>query len=187
MREGEVASNVRVIPLHLYENRQFAMNTTEVPQGYRRVFEDGRLNPFRAEQTFAGKAAMDAVWEETTPRKLLNDTEGAVVVSTKSIDQSSDISTNAPVISTKSASDEKALRLAGQAYVQVQTYSDSAAAQSAAKNVRAMGMPAKIGKYSRDGETYRIVLAGPYTTADQADSAAKKAHGAGYSDAFVRN
>ena len=181
VKEGQLASNVRVVPKHVYENRQLALTKTSVPAGYRRVFDDGRLNPHRAEQNFAGKAAMDAIWQEGLPRKLRREMHDGsrVVVSSKS--------SNTAVISTKSAPKEKSIRLSGQSYVQVATYQDKAAAQRAAKRVQSLGLPTKIGKYSKNGTTYRIVLAGPFGSSEKAGSAASKARGAGYSGAFVRN
>ncbi|WP_299349872.1 SPOR domain-containing protein [uncultured Shimia sp.] len=181
VREGEVASNVRVIPRHLYENRQYAMRETQVPAGYVRVFDDGRLNPHRAEMTFAGKAATDAIWSQTVPRETLRNPTSAAVIST------SGSTSNTATLSTKNAPAEKSIRLSGQRYVQVATYADKAAAQSAARQVRALGMPTKIGKYDIAGQTYRIVLAGPFSNSDKAGRAATKAQNAGYSGAFVRN
>ena len=188
VKEGQVASNVRVVPKHVYENRQLALTKTPVPDGYRRVFDDGRLNPYRAEQTFAGKAAMDAIWQEGVPRKLRREMHdgSSPVVSSKSSGTAS-TSSSTPVISTKSAPKEKAIRLSGQSYVQVATYQDKGAAQGAAKRIQSLGLPAKIGKYSKDGATYRIVLAGPFASSEKAGDAASKARGAGYSGAFVRN
>ncbi len=182
VREGEVASNVRVVPLHVYEARQLALNAPAVPEGYRRAFDDGRLNPRRAEQTFAGKAAMDSIWQQKTPRKLIPGADVASVMPSRA-----STSTITPVISTKSANREKSLRLSGQSYVQVQTYSNASAAQKAAQQLRAMGLPAKIGKYARNGQTYRMVLAGPFGSDQQADTAAAKLHRKGYDQAFVRN
>ncbi|SHK07286.1 Sporulation related domain-containing protein [Shimia gijangensis] len=187
VKEGEVASNVRVVPRHVYENRRLVLTTTTVPKGYRKVFDDGRLNPYRAEQTFAGKAAMDAIWTQEVPRELRRDLQdgSSAVVSSKSTTAPATSST--AVISTKSVAKEKSIRLSGQSYVQVATYQDKNAAQGAAKRIQSMGLPAKIGKYERNGATYRIVLAGPFATSDKADRAASKARGAGYSGAFVRN
>ena len=153
-----------------------------MPKGYVRVFDDGRLNPQRAVMTFDGKAATDAVWTEKVPRRVRDDAPTTPVVSTRS-----STATNAtPVISTKSAAPEKSLRLSASTYVQVATYTDSNAAQSSARKVRGLGLPTRIGKYDKGGQTYRMVLAGPFTDPAQADKAIRKVRGAGYSDAFVR-
>ncbi|OWU70425.1 hypothetical protein ATO3_20840 [Marinibacterium profundimaris] len=47
-----IGPNTRVIPLHVYEERANAQNLP-VPEGYRPVWDDGRLNPQRAERTLA--------------------------------------------------------------------------------------------------------------------------------------
>ncbi|WP_372886217.1 SPOR domain-containing protein [Shimia sp.] len=171
VRQGEIASTVRVVPRHVYEARLLANDDAAVPEGYRRVFDDGRLNPHRAEQTFAGKAAMDAIWGEKLPRKLKPATAAPGALS---------------VVSTRSAPAEKALRIGGQNYVQVQTYRDPAAAQAAAQSLRAGGMPVRIGKYSRDGQVYRMVLVGPYDGAGRAAAVAEQLRRGGYGDAFLR-
>lgn len=46
----QLTPNTRVVPAHVYENRQNTLATVEVPDGFRRVWEDGRLNPRRAER-----------------------------------------------------------------------------------------------------------------------------------------
>lgn len=67
--EGFVAGDVRVVPKHVYDNRK--NSKVKVPKGYRTVWKDERLNPHRAEQTFDGKAKMDAIWTQTVPRRLI--------------------------------------------------------------------------------------------------------------------
>ena len=178
VREGQVGPDVRVVPRHVYEERKYAMVQVEPPEGYVRVFDDGRLNPHRGEQTFGGKARMDRIWHDGVPHELRRaDAGAAAVVSSKGA---------APVVSTKSSPSRKALRIGGQGYVKVATYRDYDAAQAAARKVRALGMPVRIGTYQRQGVTQRMVLAGPYGDAGRAQSALAKARGAGFANAVLR-
>jgi hypothetical protein len=66
-----VGPNARVVPRHVYENRRNTTNVA-VPKGYRKVWQDDRLNPRRAEQSLAGHAKMRAVWSNTVPSRLLD-------------------------------------------------------------------------------------------------------------------
>jgi hypothetical protein len=47
---ARVSPDTRVVPRHVYENRQNTTNVA-VPAGYKTVWDDGRLNPRRAERT----------------------------------------------------------------------------------------------------------------------------------------
>jgi cell division septation protein DedD len=92
-----------------------------------------------------------------------------------------------PTVSTKS---EPAARV-GQAvsargYVQVGTFGKSANAQTTAQQLKAMGLPVRIGKINRNGKALQIVLAGPFARSDQARQALVQVRRAGYSDAFAR-
>ncbi len=49
-RAVALAPDTRIIPRHVYENRQNTI-AVSVPKGYRPVWKDGRLNPHRAERT----------------------------------------------------------------------------------------------------------------------------------------
>ena len=203
VKEGEVSSDVRVVPRHVYENQFTHLPAPTVPKGYRRVFDDGRLNPHRAEQTFAGKAAMDAAWSETLPRTMIHRRTGeTIVMSSKSSSyatsapfektpqaatQSTSKTHNAPVVSTRSAPVTKSLRLSGAYYVQAATYQDAQAAQAAAQKLRKQGLPVKIGRYTKHGKTRRMVLAGPFGSEKSGEKALSVAQKSGFSGAFLRD
>ncbi len=70
---------VRVAPRHVYERQVNSTRGVYVPEGYQPVWEDDRLNPHRAHQTFAGKAMMDVAWTKTVPRRLINRRTGREV------------------------------------------------------------------------------------------------------------
>ena len=60
------------------------------------------------------------------------------------------------------------------------------AAQNAARKVRSLGMPVRIGTYERAGKTHRIVLAGPFADAGAAQGAVASARRAGFAGAALR-
>ncbi|MEH6519827.1 SPOR domain-containing protein [Sulfitobacter sp.] len=75
--------------------------------------------------------------------------------------------------------------VAGRGFVQVGKFVDAAAAQRMAKKVQRMGMPVRVGRYTRDGQTIRLVIAGPFGAERDVKRAVSRLRGAGYS-AFAR-
>ena len=71
----EVTAHTRIVPKHVAENRVNTRNVT-VPEGYRPVWDDDRLNPYRAEQNLEGRADMLLVWTQTVPRRLIDRRSG---------------------------------------------------------------------------------------------------------------
>lgn len=183
VKVGEVAPDVRVVPRHVYEANKHTQVISLVPEGYRRAFNDGRLNERRAEMTLAGQAQMAQIWTQRVPYKLLETPSKATEVVTRSATTSA----SATTASTKSEPATKSLRLAGTPYVQVGTYSDVARAKAAAKQVRRLGLPVRIGKYQSNGVTQRMVLAGPFSNVDGANAALSTTQNAGFGGAFVRH
>lgn len=181
VKVGEVAPDVRVVPRHVYEANHDSHVLAVVPEGYRRAFDDGRLNERRAEMTLGGQAQMEQIWTNTLPRQLVGVPEESETVARASATQVA-----ATTVSTKSEPATKSLRLAGTPYVQVGTFGDQASAQAAAKQVKRLGLPVRIGKYQRGGVTQRMVLAGPFSSANSANAALNKAQSAGFGSAFVR-
>lgn len=60
---------------------QVANGGAIVPQGYRAVWTDGRLNPARGPRTALGDAQMAQVWTNTTPMRAVEDTQGRFTLS----------------------------------------------------------------------------------------------------------
>ena len=211
----------RIVPKHVHEASQSHRNLA-VPNGFQNVWEDGRLNPQRAEQNLAGQALVKLVWTQTVPRRLIDTRSGRDVTASTPlvypyVDQKTQsrelgsvslvtkdgkvlkrvrrnarsTTVRAPVVSSRSAKPEAVKQIkstsekAGQAqYIQVGTYGKQAYAQSTAKQIKRIGLPVRIGKYSRSGTNYQVVLAGPFGS--NAAGALAKVRAAGYQDAFLR-
>jgi hypothetical protein len=72
---SNVSDQTRIVPKHVEASRQNTTNVT-VPRGYRRVWDDGRLNPKRAEQNLTGRGQMALIWTNSVPRRLINQANG---------------------------------------------------------------------------------------------------------------
>ena len=76
--------------------------------------------------------------------------------------------------------------VAGRGFVQVgASFNDTAAAHRLAKKVQRMGLPVRVGRYTRDGQTTRLVIAGPFGGSNGVTNAVTRLRGAGY-NAFAR-
>lgn len=73
---AQLPPGTRIVPRHVAQAQAQAAMVGNVPAGYRPVWEDDRLNPRRAQGTVGGKAAMDLVWTDTVPRRLIDRSSG---------------------------------------------------------------------------------------------------------------
>jgi len=214
---ANVNPNARVVPRHVYEQQQAANVVTPTPQGYRNAWQDDRLNPRRAHQTLGGKAQSDLVWTQTVPRRLIVRStgrdvtraypglqypytsaaqqnaawsQGTRVVSTQGTTQrvqKRKVARQQAVVSTRSTAPRKPAQVAGKRYVQVGTFGVASNAQKTAQRLQRMGLPVRIGKFSRGGKQMRIVLAGPFGSSARGNGALQAVRSAGFRDAFARN
>ncbi|MEO9575394.1 MAG: SPOR domain-containing protein [Tateyamaria sp.] len=76
-----VTPRSRIVPRQVYETRP-RQDAFPVPKGYRRVWDDDRLNPRRAEQSLEGVVRTQLVWTQTVPRRLVDRTSGKDVTAT---------------------------------------------------------------------------------------------------------
>ncbi len=176
----------RVVPRHVYEQRQTNGPEITVPQGYKPAWDDDRLNPNRAHQTLAGKAQMDQIWSETLPRKLIAREGGGAATTYKSTEYVSVGSGSSTMtLSTRSAA-VKAPRKASHRYVQAGVFQSDTSARAAAKRLAKTGLPVRIGKVVHKGVSYPTVFAGPFRTQAQLDGAFDRVIASGYRNARLR-
>jgi len=197
----------RVAPKHVYEKQVASQSGIYIPEGYKRVWMDDRLNPNRAHQTFAGKSQMDLVWTKTTPRRLVvrntgqvvtHDYPGLVYPYTSYAQQQR---ANVPTVSSKGqatgtvttfssrsavSTPAQPARAASHRYVQAGVYTTRTQAQQAAQRVARTGVPTRLGTLRKNGQSYSLVLAGPFASQSQLNAAMSKVRGAGFSNAKLR-
>ncbi|APX13652.1 hypothetical protein BWR18_03045 [Tateyamaria omphalii] len=119
----------------------------------------------------------------------------------KRVQRKSSATARQPVVSTRSAPApvvkapaRTAPKAAGKApsattqgrYVQVGTFGVPANAQAAAQRIARAGLPARIGRVTRGGKSYQVVLAGPFASSTDLSRGLQSSRAAGFSDAFVR-
>ena len=71
-------------------------------------------------------------------------------------------------------------------YVQAGMFSNPDNARRAAQRIANAGLPARLGKSTRGGKTYSVVVAGPFGSQGQLNGALQRVRGLGFGDAFLR-
>lgn len=153
--------------------RSYPLPAPTVPQGYARVWDDGRLNTQRGIRTSPQvqnlSGPSNTVRYATTPR--------AQAV------QQPRVSTR---VAPQSQTPQRSEQLSGHRYVQVGSYATRNEAQAIAQSLRSRGLPMRIGVFNQNGREMRMVLAGPFGSDNQLQNALGTARGAGFSGAFTR-
>lgn len=196
----DAPANARIVPRHVYEKNRASNVRRKTPEGYHKAWDDDRLNPKRGEMTPDGIRQSDLVWTRTVPRKLYLRETGRVVghlfpdlrypytsmaAQNKAMGLTSSTRSKPKASVQREKPSRKIAASGASRYVQVGTFGVPANAQRAAQRVQAAGLPARMGRMTRGGQSYKVVLAGPFAP-NQLDTALGKARRAGFSDAFVR-
>jgi len=157
-----------------------------VPTGYRPAWSDGRLNPLRGQGSAEGEAATDRIWTRTIPRELIP-APPAPPVSVASTEED-DVNSLVTRLSTRSAPVTQPEAPAAPAansrtYVRVAGFASDEDARATARKLAATGMPMRLGTAKRKGQSYRVVLAGPFSDEGDARAALRRLRSSGFSGA----
>ncbi|PKP85348.1 MAG: hypothetical protein CVT80_03060 [Alphaproteobacteria bacterium HGW-Alphaproteobacteria-2] len=153
---------------HVAVARTYGSDSIPVPEGYASAHAPGRLNPYRAQGTPEGEAAMNRLWTRTVPRREIpgaaaaTGAPGHVFASSKRLATSS-----APQMHR----------------VQVATFGNVENAAHARERFRALGLPVETRKLGRGGFLYEVIYLGPFLRKDELDGALEAARRAGFHDA----
>lgn len=206
----------RIVPRHVAQAQANAAGAGVVPPGYRPVWQDDRLNPRRAQGTVAGKAAMDLVWTQTVPRRLIDRRSGRDMTdfnpnlvypntdlaaqvragvparNSASLSTSGGATASAPQreVSQPRISSRTAppqpRKTATGGFVQVGAFADPANADRAIRRLQGAGLPVAVQNVSSKGKTVRVILAGPFANPSALSQGLGAARAAGFRDAFPR-
>ncbi|MEP2781652.1 MAG: SPOR domain-containing protein [Pseudoruegeria sp.] len=155
----------------------------QLPKNYKPAFDDDRLNPYRNRRTAMGDAQMRMVWTDTVPRRLV---QAPVAQDIYLTDAQIQYRKNNNITRSKAVKTPKPLAKAKHRYVSIGAYKDPKQAELAARKLQSKGLQVRYGTYKKNGQSLRMVMAGPYQTQDQLNNAMSKARQAGFTKATFR-
>ena len=137
------------------------------------------MNPLRSIRTPDGDAQMAQIWTKQVPQRLISlPLDRPVINLPRDVRRSpAETRQTALRLSTRSAPDAAAPEPSAVArrYVRAATFQDPSRAKAAARRLAATGLPVRLGTVSRKGQPYKVVLAGPFHSGEQASAALAKA------------
>ncbi|WP_293572744.1 SPOR domain-containing protein [Phaeobacter sp.] len=179
----------RVMPKHVYETRLQSQDLS-VPEGYRRVWQDGRLNPRRAEMSLgevrrlSGRRDVNVV---DTDRGAVVLPPSEPIARNRYQDQAQDQAKGQEaVVSQLSTRSAPAATVSEPRYIRAATFADGTAAELAVQRLAERGLPTRLGTVTRNGHPHRVVLVGPFQDVTASQSALRTVRAAGFSGAILR-
>jgi hypothetical protein len=173
---------------------QLQLEPVVIPEGYRRAWDDGRLNAARGlpYATPEGDAAMAAIWSDTVPRVAIDPAADGVPVTYSASGVVVTRASSTPEIAVGDAPEPATAPVtisipAGHRYVEIARYTSRENADAARLQLQRQGLPTQLGGIQRDGafQTF-VVLAGPYDDPQTLARTLGQARGLGYSGAVTR-
>lgn len=152
------------------------------PVQYEAAWQDDRLNPLRGLGTQAGWAGQAQVWTNTVPAQDVAQLEAKAAARKARSAETAKLA----VSSRSYAPAAPAPTGSAQLYVQVGTFGQPSNAQNAAGRLAGMGLPVATSRGIRAGQELVAIMAGPFASAAQAQSALGAVRSAGFRDAFLR-
>jgi cell division protein FtsN len=153
------------------------------PVQYEAAWQDDRLNPLRGLGTQTGWASQSQVWTNTVPAQDVAKVEPKAAARAARKGEAAKLAVSSRSYAPAPAAPAGA---AAQIYVQVGTFGQPSNAQNAVGRLAGLGLPVATSRGSRAGQQLVVVLAGPFGSLVQAQSALGAARGAGFGDAFLR-
>ena len=154
------------------------------PVQYEAAWQDDRLNPLRGLGTQAGWARQAQVLTNTVPAQDVAQLEAKAAAR-----KARSAETAKLAVSSRSYAPAAPVPVpagGAQIYVQVGTFGQPSNAQNAAGRLAGMGLPVATSRGIRAGQELVAIMAGPFVSAAQAQSALGAVRSAGFRDAFLR-
>ncbi|MBU2994726.1 SPOR domain-containing protein [Octadecabacter sp. B2R22] len=161
----------RTPPPYSNPTTAYALPSPTVPDGYERVWSDGRLNTQRG------------IPVNQMTRSPSDYTNYARYAQAPVVQPTASAATTTRAVAPQP---QRAEQISGHRYVQVGTYGTRNEAQAIARSLRSRGLPMRVGVFNQNGREMRIVLAGPFANDSQLQNALGTTRGAGFSSAFTR-
>ena len=171
--DAAIGSNTRIVPAHVAKSQAQAADVMALPKGYRWEWEDDRLNPYRAQQTPAGMAAMAQVWDSRVPARPARP----------------NLSSRAEAQLDQLPGKDRAIILtAAQAprFVQLGSYTTEAQARTDARRVAGKVAGLHMGTHYSATGSRRVLLAGPYDNPTELGRTLNRMRSMGFDAATLR-
>lgn len=177
-----VAASAQLAPKKVYQ-QPAVVPTPRLPKGYKPVWDDGRLNPYRGQRTAKGEASMRLVWTDTVPRRLVPETgqDGKLVQAHVRYRAA-----NGTTTGTKTAPTRKTSAKSTGQYIQVGAFRASGSVDSTARKFNKMGLPVASRKITQNGQNLKVLYLGPFASAADLNAGLSAAHSAGFTNAFIK-